>query len=172
MAARYGEAADIPRTKMAWALAPLIGKTDSAVYYKLKEASDLFATLTPEQLSLLDLDFSKVLTPTITITAPVIDTAALKAVEQEVEEEEELGELPVTDDTLEQHVGEIIRIKIIGVRTFGALCSVVGTTRTLLLHVSEMADEYVDDVSAYVSVDDEVYAMLILSRDQNRLAVS
>lgn len=76
------------------------------------------------------------------------------------------------EDLLEKHVGEIVKVRVLSVRTFGAICSVENTTRTLLLHLSEIADEYIDDVSMYLEEGDELFALLIMSKTTNRLALS
>ena len=89
---------------------------------------------------------------------------------EEVQEFEE--DLVAKDDYLEQKIGEIVKVRVVSVRTFGALCAVEDTTRTLLLHLSEIADEYIDDVSMYLEEGDEFLAMLIMNKVTNRLALS
>ena len=88
--------------------------------------------------------------------------------QQEVVEDE----LTLTDENLDKRIGEVVSVRVIVVKTYGALCVVEGTTRTLLLHVSEIADEFIDDVNMYLAVDDIVQAMLIVSAKENRLALS
>lgn len=87
---------------------------------------------------------------------------------EEIVSEEE----PFVEDMLENRIGDIVKARVVAVKTYGALCSVENSTRTLLLHVSELADEYIDDVNNYISAGDEFYALLILSSSNNRLALS
>ncbi len=67
------------------------------------------------------------------------------------------------DDVLESKIGEIVNIEVLSVKTFGAVCKVEDTTRTLLLHVSELADQFIDDVRKYIKEGDRLKAMLILN---------
>lgn len=88
--------------------------------------------------------------------------------DEEVEDYEE--ELQFAE-TLEKRVGDIVTATVISVTTFGALCSVENTTRTLLLHISEMANEYISDVGEYVWSGDVIQAMIIVGSN-GRLALS
>lgn len=145
---RYAESVKMPKTKLAWFLAAVLGKPDSAVYYQMKKVSEKAASMTEADWAVFDFD----------------------EVQADLMEEQAKQEL--NDETLEQNVGMIVPVKVISVKTFGALCQVLGTTRTLLLHVSEIADEYIDDVHEYLSEGDEFLAMLILAKNNNRLALS
>jgi len=138
----YAEETGISKTKIAWVLSSIMGRTDSSVY---------------SQLCAMDNKIPK----------GVWELLDLNATE-EVQEFEE--DLVVKDDYLEQKIGEIVKVRVVSVRTFGALCAVEDTTRTLLLHLSEIADEYIDDVSMYLEEGDEFLAMLIMNKD--RLALS
>lgn len=88
----------------------------------------------------------------------------------DVAEDEE--ELTLTDESLDRRIGEVVFARVVSVKTYGALCVVEDTTRTLLLHVSEIADEYIEDVSAYLNEGDLIQAMLVVSTRENRLALS
>ncbi len=138
----YAEKTGTSKTKIAWALSSIMGRTDGSVY---------------NQLCAMDNKIPK----------GVWELLDLNATE-EVQEFED--DLIVKDDYLEQKIGEIVKVRVVSVRTFGALCAVEDTTRTLLLHLSEIADEYIDDVRMYLEEGDEFLAMLIMNKD--RLALS
>ena len=140
----YAEETGMSKTKIAWALSSIMGRTDGSVYSQLRTMS---SEIPKGVWKLLDLN----------------DT-------EEVQEFEE--DLVVKDDYLEQKVGEIVKVRVVSVRTFGAVCAVEDTTRTLLLHLSEIADEYIDDVSMYLEEGDEFLAMIIMNKVTNRLALS
>lgn len=145
---RYAESVRMPRTKLAWVLSTIFGKTDNAVYYQLREAAERVASMTEADWAKFDFD------------------------EVQVDPLDEEAKVELAEETLEQHVGEIVTVKVVSIRTFGAVCQVANTTRTLLLHVSEIADEYIDDVNEYLSEGDEFLAMLILSKSNSRLSLS
>lgn len=140
----YAEETGMSKTKIAWGLSSIMGRTDSSVY---------------SQLCTMDNEIPKGVWKLLDLN----DT-------EEVQEFEE--DLVVKDDYLEQKIGEIVKVRVVSVRTFGALCAVEDTTRTLLLHLSEIADEYIDDVSMYLEEGDEFLAMLIMNKVTNRLALS
>lgn len=140
----YAEETGTSKTKIAWALSSIMGRTDSSVY---------------NQLCTMDNEIPKGVWKLLDLN----DT-------EEVQEFEE--DLVAKDDYLEQKIGEIVKVRVVSVRTFGALCVVEDTTRTLLLHLSEIADEYIDDVSMYLEEGDEFLAMLIMNKVTNRLALS
>lgn len=139
---KYVEATKIPKTRLAWSLAGLFGKQDSMVYHQICEI------------------------------ARVVRELGEGAVDEhstgiEIAEEE----LTSVDESLDKRIGDIVLATVVVVKTYGALCVVEGTTRTLLLHISEIADEYIDDVNNYVNVGEEILAMLIASTE-GRLALS
>lgn len=140
----YAEETGMSKTKIAWGLSSIMGRTDSSVY---------------SQLCTMDNEIPKGVWKLLDLN----DT-------EEVQEFEE--DLVVKDDYLEQKIGEIVKVRVVSVRTFGALCAIEDTTRTLLLHLSEIADEYIDDVSMYLEEGDEFLAMLIMNKVTNRLALS
>jgi len=76
------------------------------------------------------------------------------------------------DERLDRRVGEVVAARVASIKSYGALCVVEGTTRALLLHVSEIADEYIDDVNEYLAVGDVVQAILVVSTKEDRLALS
>lgn len=84
---------------------------------------------------------------------------------------EELDE-DIEAEELHHRVGEIVSARVVTLKSYGALCIVEGTTRALLLHVSEIADEFIDDVGSYVEVGDTVQALLVVSGREDRLALS
>lgn len=94
----------------------------------------------------------------------------LKSLDDEIElefeprvEREEVKEIEMP---LEDRVGEIVKVEAVSVRTYGVVCSVEGTTRTLLLHISEVANEFIQDLSEYVEQGDKFNAMLIVNPEE------
>ncbi len=131
----YSRSNNISLTKIAWALSAIMQKPENNIYYKLKNLD-----------SNLDEELKKLY--------------GLRNLSNEVEEEMDQDFI---DDVLESKVGEIIDIEVLSVKTFGAVCKVEGSTRTLLLHVSELADQFIDDVRNYIKEGDKLKAMLILN---------
>ena len=140
----YAEETGMSKTKVAWGLSSIMGRTDSSVYSQLCTMDNRI----PKGVwKLLDLGGT-----------------------EEVQEFEE--DSVAKDDYLEQKIGEIVKVRVVSVRTYGAVCAVEDTTRTLLLHLSEIADEYIDDVRMYLEEGDRFLAMLIMNKVTNRLALS
>jgi len=69
----------------------------------------------------------------------------------------------LSSEDLEKKLGEVVMVEVLSVRTYGAICKVEGTTRTLLMHLSEIADAFIDDISEYVAPGDRFPAMLIVN---------
>lgn len=69
----------------------------------------------------------------------------------------------VAQEDLEKRLGEVVTVKVLSIRTYGAVCQVEGTTRTLLLHLSEIANAFIHDVSEYLKPGDRFPAMLIVN---------
>lgn len=76
-----------------------------------------------------------------------------------------------SNDSLESRVGEIVLVKAVSVRSYGVVCTLDGATRTLLLHISEVANEFIEDLNDYVRPGDRFEAMLV-SNDKGRLGLS
>lgn len=105
------------------------------------------------------------------------DSAILKRLEDYAKNGPMPDELPDSSDdllnenkryedivSLESRVGEVVRARVLSLKTFGAVCSVLGTTRTLLLHISEVADTFVSDITDYAFEGMEFDAMIVVNR--------
>lgn len=145
-ALKYSEVTGMSKTKLAWGLANIMGRTDNGVYSQICALSKEQVEIPEEFWQLVDKQ------------------------EQDIELID--NEMDIVDDYLEQKIGDIVNVRAVSLRTFGAVCAVENSTRTLLLHVSEIADEYIDDVSMYVEEGDEFLAMIIVNKQTNRLALS
>lgn len=86
---------------------------------------------------------------------------SLETIRKQLQEEAE-SDVLVSED-LEKKLGEVVNVEVLSVRTYGAICKVDGTTRTLLMHLSEVADAFIDDIGDYVAVGDRFPAMLIVN---------
>ena len=149
---RYAEANGIPKTRLSWSLASLMNRSDSTMYHQVSEMARVLADLTN--------------------AVPLIGNGEKPDMQFDVVPDQDLVEDMIQpDEDLDKRIGEIVDVQVISLMTYGALCSVKGTTRTLLLHISEMADAYIDDVTDYVKVGDSFPALLILGA-KNRLALS
>ena len=67
------------------------------------------------------------------------------------------------EDRLEDRLGEVVTVEVVAVKTFGLICRVEGTTRTLLLHISKIANTFVDDPANFAPVGDVFEAKLVLN---------
>ena len=138
----FAQKAGMPMTKLAWGLSTIIGKPDNVLYHKVREAKQLLEN----DVAFEELDNIGQLETKVT---------------QQLEEEEMDQDL--TEEELEKRVGDIVKVRAVSVKSYGAICTVDGTVRTLLLHVSEVADEFIDDMSSYVMPGEEFYAMIIVN---------
>lgn len=86
----------------------------------------------------------------------------VEAVRYQLEEECENDAL--VDEILEKKIGEPVLVEVLSVRTYGAVCQVVGTTRTLLLHLSEIGNAFIDNIGDYISIGDKFNAILIVNK--------
>jgi len=141
-AVRYAHASKAPMTKVAWALATILKKPDNVVYHELRVVEEELAS-----------------------NGDLEDMTGRLSQDEVVEEE--LGD----EEVLENQVGEIVTVKAVSVRSYGVVCVVEGTTRTLLLHISEVANEFIEDLTQYVAPGDRFEAMLV-SNDKGRLGLS
>ena len=73
--------------------------------------------------------------------------------------------------TAEVKVGKIYTGKVVSIKDFGAFVEIAPETDGLC-HVSELSDQYVDRVTDYVNVGDEVKVKVILIDDQGRIKLS
>ena len=142
---KFAQKAGMPMTKLAWGLSTIIGKPDNVLYHKVREVKQL-----------LENDVAYV---------AFEELDSIRQIEAEVTqhlEEEEMNQ-DLTEEELEKRVGDIVKVRAVSVKSYGAICTVDGTVRTLLLHVSEVADEFIDDMSSYVMPGEEFYAMIIVN---------
>ena len=73
--------------------------------------------------------------------------------------------------TAEVKVGKIYAGKVVSIKDFGAFVEIAPDTDGLC-HVSELSDKYVERVTDYVNVGDEVKVKVILVDDQGRIKLS
>lgn len=130
----YSRSHNVSLTKISWALASILQKPESNVYHTLKDI-DIE----------LDNDLQKMYGERV----------------YNFESDDESEE--IHDDFLENMIGEIVDVQVLDIKTFGAVCRVENTTRTLLLHISEIANEFIDDVEKYLKRGDKLKAMLTLN---------
>ena len=133
-AAGYSRSNNVSLSKISWALSAVMQKPENSIYHKLKEIDGSL----DEQLK--DLYGVRNL---------------LAGIDDEVEK--------VEDDCLEDRIGEIVSIEVLSIKTFGAVCRVQGTSRTLLLHLSEVTNEFINDLGKHLKEGDQLEAMLILN---------
>lgn len=138
----FAKATNVPMTKVAWALSSLMETSDSNVLYRMKQ----IALMKEKEIE-----------------------AEIESVRERLTKD--LDDLEYQAPGLEQRLGEVVIVEVVSVRTYGAVCKVEGTTRTLLLHLSEIADAFIDDVSEYLEVGDKFPAMLIVN-NKGQLALS
>ncbi|HQD79593.1 MAG TPA: S1 RNA-binding domain-containing protein [Bacillota bacterium] len=67
-------------------------------------------------------------------------------------------------------VGSIVEGRVTGITGFGAFVD-IGGGRTGLVHISEIADEYVHDVNDYLKMNDAV-RVKVISTDNGRIGLS
>ena len=73
--------------------------------------------------------------------------------------------------TAEVKVGKIYNGKVVSIKDFGAFVEIAPETDGLC-HVSELSDRYVDRVTDYVNVGDEIKVKVILIDDTGRIKLS
>src|SRR5215217_6105976 len=73
--------------------------------------------------------------------------------------------------TAEVKVGKIYTGKVVSIKEFGAFVEIAPDTDGLC-HVSELSDKYVEQVTDYVNLGDEVQVKVLLVDDQGRIKLS
>jgi polyribonucleotide nucleotidyltransferase len=73
--------------------------------------------------------------------------------------------------TAEVKVGKIYNGRVVSIKDFGAFVEIAPETDGLC-HVSELSDKYVDRVTDYVNIGDEVKVKVLLIDDQGRIKLS
>jgi len=141
-AAGYSRSQNVSLTKISWALSSILQKPENSIYHQLKEIDDDLDTQLQEIFGLRRM--------------------------AEVFGDQSEG---ITDDSLESRIGEIVMVEVLSVKTFGAVCKVEDTTRTLLLHLSEVANQFITDLREHLKEGDRIQAMLIMN-PKNELGLS
>lgn len=67
------------------------------------------------------------------------------------------------------NVGDIVLAHVTGIKEYGFFVDVDGYVG--LCHISEVSNDFVDDIKKFVSVGDDIY-VLIIGINKNRLTVS
>lgn len=138
-AVNYSRSENVSLAKVSWALSSLLQKPDGSVYYRLKEIDD-----------------------NLEVEMKAVDT--IKRTTENMVIGKDNHVIENEDDALESRLGEVVNAEVLSVKTFGAICRVENTTRTLLLHISEMANEFIEDVRDKVKEGDTIKALLIINR--------
>ncbi|MGO1923024.1 MAG: S1 domain-containing RNA-binding protein [Jeotgalicoccus sp.] len=61
--------------------------------------------------------------------------------------------------------------KVTGIKPFGAFVQLPGG-KTGLVHISEVADKYVEDINEYLKVGDEIEVKVLTIGDDNKISLS
>src|SRR5204863_3764543 len=73
--------------------------------------------------------------------------------------------------TAEVKIGKIYNGRVVSIKEFGAFVEIAPETDGLC-HVSELSDRYVDRVTDFVNIGDEVKVKVLLIDDQGRIKLS
>jgi len=73
--------------------------------------------------------------------------------------------------TAEVKIGKIYNGKVVSIKEFGAFVEIAPETDGLC-HVSELSDRYVQNVTDFVNIGDEIHVKVILIDDQGRIKLS
>ena len=130
----YSRSNNVSLTKISWALASIMGKQEHTIYHNLKEIDN-------------------------SLDAKLKEIYGVSKLSADIADEHDF----IEDDRLEDRVGDIVTVEVVSIKTFGAICRVENSTRTLLLHLSEVADEFIADLSQHLKVGDKRKAMLIIN---------
>ncbi|CAM2805552.1 S1 domain-containing RNA-binding protein [Salinicoccus roseus] len=68
-------------------------------------------------------------------------------------------------------VGSIVKGKVTGIKNFGAFVQLPGG-KTGLVHISEVADQYVEDINEHLSVGEEVEVKVLTVGDDGKISLS
>lgn len=68
-------------------------------------------------------------------------------------------------------VGSKVIGKVTGIKPFGAFVQLPGG-KTGLVHISEVADKYVEDINEYLKVGDEIEVKVLTIGDDNKISLS
>lgn len=127
----YSRSNNINLSKISWALSSVMQKPENSIFSRLQKIDQEF----DEQLK---------------------EIYGIRKIAKKLNVDEE-----IIDDNLENRIGDILNVEVLSVKTFGAVCRVENTTRTLLLHLSEVADEFITDLRTKLKEGDTLQAMLI-----------
>jgi predicted RNA-binding protein with RPS1 domain len=68
---------------------------------------------------------------------------------------------------MEYKIGDIIKCTVTGLQKYGVFVS-INNNYTGLIHISEVSDEFVKDLTEYVSINDIIYAKIIEIDEENK----
>lgn len=68
-------------------------------------------------------------------------------------------------------VGSKVKGKVTGIKNFGAFIE-LPERKTGLVHISEIADQYVEDINEHLSVGDEVEVKVLTIGDDGKISLS
>ncbi|WP_342388072.1 S1 domain-containing RNA-binding protein [Salinicoccus bachuensis] len=68
-------------------------------------------------------------------------------------------------------VGSKVKGKVTGIKNFGAFVQLPGG-KTGLVHISEVADQYVEDINEHLSVGEEVEVKVLSVGDDGKISLS
>ncbi|GAB3055465.1 S1 domain-containing RNA-binding protein [Salinicoccus sesuvii] len=68
-------------------------------------------------------------------------------------------------------VGSKVKGKVTGIKNFGAFVELPGG-KTGLVHISEVADQYVEDINEHLSVGEEVEVKVLTVGDDGKISLS
>lgn len=68
-------------------------------------------------------------------------------------------------------VGSKVKGKVTGIKNFGAFVE-LPERKTGLVHISEVADQYVEDINEHLSVGDEVEVKVLTIGDDGKISLS
>lgn len=68
-------------------------------------------------------------------------------------------------------VGSKVKGKVSGIKNFGAFVE-LPENKTGLVHISEVADQYVDDINEHLTVGDEVDVKVLTIGDDGKISLS
>ena len=74
-------------------------------------------------------------------------------------------------DTKDNLLGQIVEGKVTNITNFGAFIK-LQDGRDGLVHISEIADEFVNDISKFVNINDDVKVKVLSVNNKNKLELS
>lgn len=68
-------------------------------------------------------------------------------------------------------VGQVVPGKVVSIKPFGAFVD-LGDNQSGMIHISEVADEYVKDIKDYMAIGDEIHVKVIKILDDGKINLS